>query len=78
QRFHTVSKAIFRAVFQSKLMISPLVIIPARLASTRLPGKPLADIAGRAMILRVLDAAIAADVGPVAVAAADQEICDVV
>ncbi|KXV13990.1 3-deoxy-manno-octulosonate cytidylyltransferase [Acetobacter malorum] len=59
-------------------MISPLVIIPARLASTRLPGKPLADIAGRAMILRVLDAAIAADVGPVAVAAADQEICDVV
>lgn len=59
-------------------MISPLVIIPARLASTRLPGKPLADIAGRAMILRVLDAAMAADVGPVAVAAADQEICEAV
>lgn len=59
-------------------MISPLIIIPARLASTRLPGKPLADIAGRAMILRVLDAALAADAGPVAVAAADQEICDIV
>ncbi|MCX2560378.1 3-deoxy-manno-octulosonate cytidylyltransferase [Acetobacter farinalis] len=59
-------------------MISPLVIIPARLASTRLPGKPLAEIAGRAMILRVLDVALAADVGPVAVAAADQAIYDVV
>ncbi len=54
------------------------IIIPARLASTRLPRKPLAEIAGRAMILRVLDVARAADVGPVAVAAADQEIVDAV
>lgn len=56
----------------------PLVVIPARLASTRLPGKPLADIAGRPMILHVLDAALRADIGPVAVAAADPEICDIV
>lgn len=54
------------------------IVIPARMASTRLPGKPLAEIGGRAMILRVLDAAAAADVGPVAVAAADPEITEAV
>ncbi|MBS0959633.1 3-deoxy-manno-octulosonate cytidylyltransferase [Acetobacter thailandicus] len=59
-------------------MTSPLVIIPARLASTRLPGKPLADIAGKPMVLHVMEAAQAAGIGPVIVAAADQEICDVV
>ncbi|MGO3518694.1 MAG: 3-deoxy-manno-octulosonate cytidylyltransferase [Acetobacter cibinongensis] len=59
-------------------MTAPLVIIPARLASTRLPGKPLADIAGKPMIVRVLHAAQAAQIGRVVVAAADQEICDVV
>lgn len=51
-----------------------LVVIPARMASTRLPGKPLADIAGRPMILRVLDVARAAQIGEVAVACADPEI----
>lgn len=59
-------------------MVSSLVVIPARLASTRLPGKPLADIAGRPMVLRVWDAAMAANIGPVVVAAADQEIYDAV
>ncbi|MFT8674248.1 MAG: 3-deoxy-manno-octulosonate cytidylyltransferase [Acetobacter sp.] len=59
-------------------MVSPLVVIPARLASTRLPDKPLADIAGLPMIVHVLNAALAAAVGPVIVAAADQAICDVV
>ncbi|MFT9423528.1 MAG: 3-deoxy-manno-octulosonate cytidylyltransferase [Acetobacter syzygii] len=59
-------------------MMPPLVVIPARLASTRLPGKPLADIAGRPMILHVLDAARKADIGPVVVAAAETEICDAV
>ncbi|AOW46059.1 3-deoxy-manno-octulosonate cytidylyltransferase [Acetobacter ascendens] len=59
-------------------MVSSLVVIPARLASTRLPGKPLADIAGRPMVLRVWDAAMAANIGPVMVAAADQEIYDAV
>ncbi len=54
------------------------IIVPARLASTRLPRKPLAAIAGRAMVLRVLDVARAADVGPVTVAAADLEIVDAV
>jgi 3-deoxy-manno-octulosonate cytidylyltransferase (CMP-KDO synthetase) len=58
--------------------MNPLVVIPARMAATRLPGKPLADIAGRAMILRVLDRALAAGVGPVAVAAGDAEIVQAV
>ena len=44
------------------------------MASTRLPGKPLAEIGGRAMILHVLDRALEADIGPVAVACAEEEI----
>ncbi|HEY5338943.1 MAG TPA: 3-deoxy-manno-octulosonate cytidylyltransferase [Rhizomicrobium sp.] len=55
--------------------MNPIVLIPARMASTRLPGKPLADIAGEAMIVRVWRQAVAAHVGPVVVAAAEREIC---
>ncbi|HSZ74390.1 MAG TPA: 3-deoxy-manno-octulosonate cytidylyltransferase [Rhizomicrobium sp.] len=55
-----------------------IVVIPARMAATRLPGKPLADIAGMPMILRVWKQALAADVGPVVVAGGDSEIIDVV
>jgi 3-deoxy-manno-octulosonate cytidylyltransferase (CMP-KDO synthetase) len=58
--------------------MNPLVLIPARMASTRLPGKPLADIAGRPMILHVLDRARQAAVGPVAVAACEVEVADIV
>ena len=54
--------------------MNPIVLIPARMAATRLPGKPLADIGGVPMIVRVLRQAQAADVGPVAVAAGDPEI----
>ena len=54
--------------------MNPIVLIPARMASTRLPGKPLADIAGVPMIVRVWRQAIAAGVGPVVVAAAEREI----
>jgi 3-deoxy-manno-octulosonate cytidylyltransferase (CMP-KDO synthetase) len=54
------------------------ILIPARLAATRLPGKPLADIAGRPMIVHVLDHAVAAKVGPVFVATDSQEIAAVV
>lgn len=53
-----------------------LIVIPARMASSRLPGKPLADIHGRPMIAWVTDAARAANVGPVLVAAAEAEIAD--
>jgi 3-deoxy-manno-octulosonate cytidylyltransferase (CMP-KDO synthetase) len=52
----------------------PIVIIPTRMAASRLPGKPLADIGGLPMIIRVLRQAQAAGVGPVAVAAGDAEI----
>jgi 3-deoxy-manno-octulosonate cytidylyltransferase (CMP-KDO synthetase) len=54
--------------------MKPIVLIPARMASTRLPGKPLADIAGVPMIVRVWRQAVAANVGPVVVAAAEHEI----
>lgn len=53
---------------------SPIVIIPARMASTRLPGKPLADIAGLPMIVQVLKRATEAAIGPVVVACAEAEI----
>ncbi|MDT8330354.1 3-deoxy-manno-octulosonate cytidylyltransferase [Roseomonas gilardii] len=52
----------------------PLVLIPARMASTRLPDKPLADIHGKPMIVHVLDRAREADIGPVAVACDRPEI----
>ena len=58
--------------------MNPILIIPARMAATRLPGKPLADIGGRPMVLRVLERALAAGVGPVVVAAGDQAIVDAV
>ncbi len=51
-----------------------LILIPARMASTRLPGKPLADIAGLPMIVQVLRRAQEADIGPVAVATDSPEI----
>jgi 3-deoxy-manno-octulosonate cytidylyltransferase (CMP-KDO synthetase) len=55
-------------------LMNPIVIIPARMAATRLPDKPLADIGGTPMIVRVLKAAEAAGAGRVAVAAGDAEI----
>src|SRR5580698_8460588 len=54
--------------------MSCIVIIPARMAATRLPDKPLADIAGTPMIIRAWQSAIAAGTGAVAVAAGDAEI----
>lgn len=54
--------------------MNPIILIPARMASSRLPGKPLADIAGTPMILRVRQQAMAANIGPVVVAAAENEI----
>jgi 3-deoxy-manno-octulosonate cytidylyltransferase (CMP-KDO synthetase) len=50
------------------------VVIPARMASTRLPNKPLADIHGRPMIAWMVEAGLRADVGPVIVAAGEAEI----
>ncbi|HYA07000.1 MAG TPA: 3-deoxy-manno-octulosonate cytidylyltransferase [Xanthobacteraceae bacterium] len=55
-------------------MADVLVLIPARMASVRLPGKPLADIAGVPMIVHVLRRAQAAGIGPVAVATDSPDI----
>ena len=55
-----------------------LVLIPARMASTRLPGKPLADIAGAPMIVQVARRAAEAEVGRVVVAVDHQDIYDAV
>ena len=51
-----------------------LVVIPARMQSTRLPNKPLVDIAGQPMIVHVRRRAMAADVGRVVVATDDKAI----
>ncbi len=58
--------------------MNPIVLIPARMASTRLPDKPLALIAGKPMIVHVLEIAIAANVGQVAVACDGQPIYDAI
>ena len=54
--------------------LQPLVVIPARLHATRLPGKPLADIHGEPMIVHVWRRAAEAGIGPVIVACAEAEI----
>ncbi|MSO80314.1 MAG: 3-deoxy-manno-octulosonate cytidylyltransferase [Alphaproteobacteria bacterium] len=60
------------------VFLTPIVLIPARMASTRLPGKPLADIAGAPMIVQCWRRAAEAGVGPVVVAAAEGEIVSAV
>jgi len=55
-----------------------IVLIPARMASTRLPGKPLADINGLPMIVQCWKRAVEANIGQVLVAAAEVEIADAV
>ena len=59
-------------------MANPIVLIPARMSSSRLPGKPLADIHGAPMIVHVWRRAMEADVGPVWVAADDIRIVEAV
>jgi 3-deoxy-manno-octulosonate cytidylyltransferase (CMP-KDO synthetase) len=59
-------------------MTNPVVLIPARMCSIRLPGKPLADIHGEPMIAHVWRRAMEADVGPVLVAADDPLIVEAV
>ena len=54
------------------------VVIPARYGSTRLPGKPLVDIAGRPMIVRVAERALASAASSVVVATDDNRVVDAV
>jgi len=58
--------------------VRPVALIPARMASTRLPGKPLADLNGEPMILAVWRRALEADVAPVWVATDTVEIAEAV
>jgi 3-deoxy-manno-octulosonate cytidylyltransferase (CMP-KDO synthetase) len=58
--------------------MTPIILIPARLGSTRLPNKVLADIAGQPMIVHVLRRAQEAALGPVAVACGEPEIAEAV
>ncbi len=55
-----------------------LVMVPARMASTRLPGKPLADIHGEPMIVHVWRRAAEAGIGPVYVATDDRGVAEAV
>ncbi len=57
---------------------NPITMIPSRLASTRLPRKPLADIGGEPMIVHVWRRAVAAGLGPVVVASGDPEIAEAI
>lgn len=59
-------------------MSDPLILIPARLAATRLPNKPLANVAGEPMILHVWRRAVEAGIGPVVVATDAPEIVQVI
>ncbi len=59
-----------------KMKNKVLTIIPVRLASTRLPNKPLADICGKSMIQRVYEQALAADLGDVLIACDGEEIAN--
>ena len=55
-----------------------IILIPARLACNRLPNKPLEDLGGQPMVIRVWERAVASNLGKVVVACADQAIADVI
>ncbi len=59
-------------------MPGPIIIIPARLAANRLPGKPLADIGGAPMIVHVWRRAMEAAVAPVLVATDSDAIAEAI
>ncbi|NNC35922.1 MAG: 3-deoxy-manno-octulosonate cytidylyltransferase [Hyphomonadaceae bacterium] len=58
--------------------LHPILVIPARMASSRLPGKPLADIGGIPMIVHVMERAKAANIGPVVIACCEREVSDAI
>jgi 3-deoxy-manno-octulosonate cytidylyltransferase (CMP-KDO synthetase) len=59
-------------------MSDPLIVIPARMAATRLPNKPLADINGKPMIVHVFERAMQAGLGPVLVATDNADIASAI
>ncbi|MFN7401956.1 MAG: cytidylyltransferase domain-containing protein, partial [Alphaproteobacteria bacterium] len=59
-------------------MASSVIVIPARLAATRLPGKPMALIGDVPMVVQVMRRAMEAEIAPVVVACDAEEIADAV
>src|SRR6185503_8387119 len=59
-------------------MKNPIILIPARMGSQRLPGKPLLDIGGLPMIVQVWERAMESKIGPVVVACDGEEIAEAV
>jgi len=59
-------------------MVNTLIVIPARLKATRLPGKPMADIHGEPMIVHCWRRAMAAEAGRVIVATDTEEIAEAI
>lgn len=59
-------------------MLNPIILIPSRLASQRLPNKPLLDIGGEPMVVRVWRCGVNAGIGPVVVACCGPEIENVI
>jgi 3-deoxy-manno-octulosonate cytidylyltransferase (CMP-KDO synthetase) len=58
--------------------LNPVIVIPARMHATRLPGKPLADIHGLPMIVHVWRRSVEAGLGPVVVACSEREVYEAV
>ena len=68
----------FLITYGSEHAMNPIILIPARMASTRLPGKPLADIHGEPMIVHVMKRAMESGIGRVVVACDGEEIAQAV
>jgi len=66
------------ALTGAQLMPRPIILIPARMAAQRFPGKPLAEVAGKPLIQHVWRSACEADLGPVLVASPDKQILEAV
>lgn len=60
------------------MLLKPLIVIPVRLGSTRLPQKPLAEIVGKPMVQHVWERAVEADIAPVVVATDHESIADII
>jgi len=75
---HPTCRHLLQSPYFMPILSNPVTVIPARLAATRFPDKPLANIDGEPMIVHVWRRAVEAGIGPVVVAAGDTAIADAV
>jgi len=75
---HPTCRHLLQSPYFMPILSNPVTVIPARLAATRFPDKPLANIDGEPMIVHVWRRAVEAGIGPVVVAAGDAAIADAV